>query len=145
MTEVSIGRLYALRAGYLLIGAGLEATIWPRLISHTAAWPLMNSVVGAMLGGLSLLALLGLRYPLQMLPVLLFEIVWKTIWLTLVALPLWTSNHLDERTISTVMECLVGAILIPLVPWRYVVDRYVRAPSAPWRRATLASGDAAHA
>jgi hypothetical protein len=28
MTNVSLFRLYALRAGYLLISAGLAATIW---------------------------------------------------------------------------------------------------------------------
>lgn len=145
MTEVSIGRLYALRAGYLLIGAGLAVTIWPNLISHSPAWPLMNSVVGAMLGALSLMAFLGLRYPLQMLPILLFELAWKTIWLTLVALPLWTSGQLDERTMSTVTDCLVAVVLIPLIPWRYVFDRYARAPGAPWRRSAPASGDAAHA
>lgn len=145
MTDVSISRLYALRAGYLLIGAGLAATIWPTLVSHGPAWPLMNGVVGAMLGGLSLMAFLGLRYPLQMLPVLLFELTWKAIWLTLVALPLWTAGQLDERTMRTVTDCLVVVVLIPLVPWRHVVDRYVRAPGAPWRRSMAPPKDAAHA
>ena len=32
---------------------------------------------------------LGIRYALQMLPVLLFEIAWKLIWMTVVVLPLW--------------------------------------------------------
>ena len=133
MTDVSMTRLYALRAGYLLIAAGLAATIWPSLVRHRPGWPLMNNVVGAMLGALSLLALLGLRYPLQMLPVLLFELPWKALWLVMVALPLWLSNPLDDRTMSTVVDCSVAIILIPLIPWRYVVARYVRAPGAPWR------------
>ena len=145
MTGVSIGRLYALRAGYLLIAAGLAVTIWPTLISHGPAWPLMNSVVGAMLGALSLMAFLGLRYPLEMLPILLFELTWKTIWLSLVALPLWTSGQLDERTMSTAVDCLVAVVLIPIVPWRYVIDRYARAPGAPWRRGAPAPEDAAPA
>lgn len=134
MTEVSMVRLYALRAGYLLVGVGLAVTIWPTLLDHGPTWPLMNSVVGAMLGGLSLMAFLGLRYPLQMLPILLFELAWKSIWLTLVALPLWLSGQLDERTMSTVVDCLVAVVLIPVVPWRYVFDRYVRAPGAPLLR-----------
>ena len=34
MTDVSLFRLYALRAGYLFVAAGLAATIWPLLINH---------------------------------------------------------------------------------------------------------------
>ena len=137
MTEISLTRLYALRAGYLILGGGLLATIWPNLLFQRADWPLMNSVVAALLAALSLLALLGLRYPLQMLPILLFELLWKTIWLTLVALPLWVSDQLDERSISTIVDCLVVLILVPLIPWSYVVARYIRAPGAPWRRSEV--------
>jgi hypothetical protein len=49
MTDVSLFRLYALRAGYLLVAAGLAATIWPLLINHSLRWPLMTSVVCTML------------------------------------------------------------------------------------------------
>lgn len=141
MPDISMIRLHALRAAYLLIAAGLAATIWPRLLDHGPEWPLMNSVVAAMLGALSLLALLGLRYPLQMLPILLFEFAWKFIWLVLVALPLVSSGRLDEAAMSTVIDCSLAAILIPLMPWRYVVAHYVRAPGEPWRsgRAPLKS------
>jgi hypothetical protein len=136
--DISIARLNVLRAGYLLIAAGLAATIWPTLIDHDASWPHMNSVVGAMLGALSLLAFLGLRHPLRMLPILLFELAWKAIWLGLVALPFWTAGQLDERATSTVVDCLVAVVLIPLIPWRYVVTTYVRSPGAPWRRTSAA-------
>lgn len=144
-TDISMTRLYALRAGYLLVGGGLAVTIWPTLVSHDADWPLMNGVVGAMLGAVSLLALLGLRYPLQMLPVLLFELVWKTLWLSLVALPLWLSGQLDERTMATITDCAVAVVLIPLIPWRHVVARYIRAPGTPWRHVSDLPGDTAHA
>lgn len=140
MTEVSMMRLYALRAGYLLLAAGLAATIWPRLLNHGADWPPMDSVVAAMLGALSLLSLLGFRYPLEMLPMLLFDLVWKLLWLGLVAMPLWLSGELNAHATSIVTDCLVAALLIPLIPWRYVARRYLRARGAPWRAGRPAAG-----
>ena len=134
MSDVSLFRLYALRAGYLLIAVGLAATVWPIIINHSAQWPLMNGVVCSLLAAVSVLAAVGIRYPLQMLPVLLFEIVWKSIWLIAVALPLWSANQIDARTWETVRDCLSGAILIPLIPWRYVVSQYITKPGDRWRR-----------
>jgi hypothetical protein len=69
-----------------------------------------------------------------MLPVLLFEILWKSIWLIAVALPLWSAHQIDARTWQTVRDCLAGAILIPLIPWRYVVSQHVGKPGDRWRR-----------
>jgi hypothetical protein len=45
-----------------------------RLVEHT------GSVVGSVLLAISLLALLGVRYPVKMLPLLFFELPWKAIW-----------------------------------------------------------------
>jgi hypothetical protein len=134
MTDVSLFRLHALRAGYLFVAAGLAATVWPLLINHSPQWPLMNSVVCAMLAALSVLAAFGIRYPLQLLPALLFELAWKSIWLVTVALPLWSAHQLDARTLETVRDCAFGVILIPLIPWRYVVAQYVTRPGDRWRR-----------
>src|SRR6202521_1605359 len=77
-SEVSLARLYVLRAMYLLIVIGGAVVFLPQLIGHE---PTARGVIPSMLGGLWVLACFGLRYPLQMLPMLLFELVWKTIWL----------------------------------------------------------------
>jgi hypothetical protein len=134
VADVSLFRLYALRGGYLLIAVGLASTIWPLLLNHSPTWPLMNGVVCSLLAGMSVLAALGIRYPLQMLPVLLFELAWKTIWLTTVALPLWSANAIDARAMETVRDCVLAVVLIPLIPWRYVLANYVRKPGDRWRR-----------
>ena len=135
MAKVSVFRLYLLRATYLLIVVGLGAVIWPLIIHHPGTVSLMGSVVRALLGAVALLALLGLRYPLQMLPLLLFELLWKSIWLVAFALPLWSEHRIDAATAETVRDCLMGVVIFPLaIPWGYVWTRYVRQPGDPWKR-----------
>ena len=65
MTGVSTFRLYLLRAGYLLLVVGLGSTIWPAILDNTTTWELQRGVVVSMLGAMSVLAVLGIRYPLQ--------------------------------------------------------------------------------
>lgn len=85
MPQVSPGRLWALRALSLLLAGGLGAVIWPSLLAPSHAAPNATTVVQALLGALGMLALIGLRHPLQMLPVLLFEFLWKLIWVCAIA------------------------------------------------------------
>ncbi len=131
--EVSLPRLYFLRLGYLVIAVGLALTKWPLIINHDRPWPLFEGVETCMLVALSLLWFLGLRYPLQMLPVLLFEIAWKFIWMIAVVLPLWVSDQLDPATLTVFYACLVVVIPLAVIPWRYVVANYVRKPGDRWR------------
>jgi hypothetical protein len=136
MTEVSTLRLYLLRAAYLLIFVGLALTVWPGVIHHKLSVKLMDGVVSSLLTAVSLLAALGLRYPLQMLPVLLFELLWKSIWLVAFALPLWSANQLDANTMETVMACLMAVIFPIVIPWPFVFANYVRKAGDPWGRAS---------
>jgi len=132
MNDVSTVRLYVLRATYLLIAGGQAVVSWPSIISHSAQWPLMSSVVACMLGALGLIAAFGIRYPLQMIPILLFEVAWKAIWLSAVALPLWLAGAMDARTKQSALECLLVVIVVAALPWRYVVSTYVLKPSQRW-------------
>jgi hypothetical protein len=132
MAEISTPRLYLLRAGYLIIVVGLALMIWPGILSHGDDVPNMNTAVRSLLGGVSLLALLGLRYPLKMLPVLLFELVWKAIWIFFFGLPLWRKGLLTGDLAETMFNCLTTVILVPMIPWDYVYRHYIIAPSDSW-------------
>src|SRR3954468_9418848 len=117
MNQVSTFRLYALRDTYLLMFTGLAVYVWPGLILH-GGLGVSQSVVRSFLGAVALLALLGIRYPLQMLPVMLFELVWKAIWLIAMALPLALANRVDAEVRESIKACLMGVILFPIViPW----------------------------
>jgi hypothetical protein len=133
MTQVSVLRLYALRAGYLLLVVGLGMVIWPGIIHHEKPWTLMQGVVHCMLAAMSALAILGLRYPLQMLPLLFFEVAWKLLWLIVVALPLWSAHQMDADTLETANDCLLVVVFLIVIPWPYVFANYVMKPGDRWR------------
>ena len=133
MTEVSLLRLYALRAGYLLLVVGLGLTVWPGMIHHEKPWTLMQGVVHCMLAAMSALAILGLRYPLKMLPLLFFEVAWKAIWLVVVALPLWLAHRMDADTLETAYECLIVVVFLIVIPWPYVFAHYAAQRGDRWR------------
>jgi hypothetical protein len=82
---------------------------------------------------MSFLALLGLRYPLRMLPILLFEVAWKITWLAAIALPLWSDNKLTGATRDQAGTVLLVVIVIAVIPWRYVFTRFAGAKGDPWR------------
>jgi hypothetical protein len=136
MTEVSTFRLYLLRAMYLFTVVGLAIEKLPALL-HPATLSPGDSVILSVLGATALLAVVGIRYPLKMLPLLFFEFVWKAIWLLVFGLPLLLSGGLDPNVsfggTETLIACLVGVVLVPLVmPWGYVLKHYFTVPGARW-------------
>jgi hypothetical protein len=135
MTEVSLFRLYVLRAMYLFIVLGLGTFLWPDIIDPSKHWHLPQGQANCMLAAFSLCCLLGLRYPLQMLPVLLWEVIWKTLWLALVPLPQWIAGHIDDQIRPSIFACGMVVLVYLAIPWGYVFARYVRTPGDRWRRA----------
>jgi len=121
---VSLFRLYTLRVAYLIMAAGLGVFIWPDVIQHTNEFAVAHGIQVAMLAGLGLTAALGLRYPLQMLPILLFELTWKAIYLIAFALPLWSAHQISDAAAEDIKAVLMVVMFIPLIPWRYVVAQY---------------------
>jgi hypothetical protein len=129
--EVSLFRLYILRAAYLLLVIGLGGLIVPEIASH----PLISrGVIPSLLGGIWLLAFIGLKYPLQMLPLLMFEFAWKLIWTLAYGLPQWSAGQLPPTFAEDAFNIGFGVLLMPLViPWGYVWRHYVKRSSERWR------------
>ena len=129
--DVPLWRLYVLRATYLLLVIGLGALIVPVIVSHESA---ARGVIPSLLGGLWLLAFVGLKLPLRMLPLLMFEFAWKTIWLLAFGLPQWFSGQQPPTFGEDMFNIALGVVLMPLViPWGYVWRNYVKAPGERWR------------
>ena len=131
--EVSLFRLYALRIFYLVMAVGLGVTIWPAVIHHTSELAATKGPQLALLAGLGATAALGLRYPVQMLPILLFELIWKAIYLTFFALPLWSARQITPAVAEDIKAVLMVVIFVPFIPWRYVFAQYVLKNGDRWR------------
>jgi hypothetical protein len=105
------------------MGRGLAVVKWPLLFADKP-WVLADGTVECLLVAMSILALIGLRYPQRMLPILLFEVAWKLLWLGIVALPLWLDNQLEGATREQAAAVLWVGIIIAVIPWRHVLRTY---------------------
>jgi hypothetical protein len=129
--DVSLARLYVLRATYLLLIVGLGMFMVPQLLRHE---PLARGVIPSLLGGVWLLAFIGLRHPLRMIPLLMFELAWKTVWLLDYGLTQWSTGHAPATFAEDFPAIMAGVILMPIViPWAYVLRHFARQPGARWR------------
>ena len=59
--EITILRLYLLRAMYLFIAFGLVLTVWPAIIAPPDTTANASMVIRSPLGALTLLCVLGIR------------------------------------------------------------------------------------
>jgi hypothetical protein len=136
MTTMSTLRLNLLRVFYLVlvIGIGLGMHVWSKMIDQVYSMRLDSGTVICMLFALSVLSILGLRYPLKMLPVLFWELTWKASWLLSVALPHWLRGQWSKDLGTTTFDVGMIVIFVPLVPWSYVFEHFVKKPGDPWWR-----------
>jgi hypothetical protein len=142
MSGGSTFRLYLLRAMYVFTVVGLAIEKLPALL-HPATLSPGDSVILSVLGATALLAVVGIRYPLKMLPLLFFEFVWKAIWILAFGLPLSLAGGLDPNVsfggTETLIACFVGVVLVPLaMPWGYVLEHYLKAPGDRWGKKQVA-------
>lgn len=128
--DVSTIRLYLMRGLYLVNFVLLGFDVWPALFQHAGTWDPVKGAAYSLWAALSILSGLGLRYPLQMLPLLLFQLVYKAVWLSAVALPQWPA--LESADITRAM--LIGIVLdLIVIPWPYVFANYISKHGDRWK------------
>ena len=77
---------------------------------------------------------MGIRYPVRMLPLLIFELAWKLIWTLVVWLPALLHHSLTGDVGDNGISIVAGVVVVPLVlPWGYIWNSYVLAPGDRWR------------
>jgi hypothetical protein len=121
--------IYLLRLLYFLmfIGVGLET--WQRIINHQGDWDHTKAVAVCVWAAYPTLSHFGLLNPLRWLPIVIFMIFYKTLWVLVVAYPLWRSNTLAGSPAEEMAYVFIWAPVVALiVPWKYVFQNYVWFP-----------------
>jgi len=115
----------------------LALSMWPYMIDPGELIDPVEGVGDAFWTAISTLAVLGIRYPLSMLPLLFLQFAYKLVWLVFVAWPLWQAGQLDPASDQLFRSMAIGVALdLVLVPWLYAARRYAL-PVFNWRRGDL--------
>lgn len=117
--------VWGLRLFYLLMLLFVAPSAWQVLLTHQGPWEPLRAMAFAVWATYPSLALFGLLRPLRWLPILLFAIGYKSIWLGFVAYPMWTAGTLaGTQTGEIAQSFLALPLLVLVVPWRYVWRTY---------------------
>ena len=133
--------VWALRMFYLLMFVGVGVEVWGSILAHRGPWDPTRAVAMSVWAVYPTLGLLGLVHPLRMLPIMLFMIGYKLLWLAIVALPLWRAGALDGSPAEAMAKVFIWVPIVMLaVPWGYVVRTYALPARRP-RAASAASAE----
>lgn len=130
---VATWQINAMRFLFLLMAVIMGSAVWQQLLFESADWDVMRGLAKSMLAALALMSLLGVRYPLQMLPLMLYEIAWKTVWIIFIAGRAWMAGKWTPGIEGLFFDCIGIIIAYFIVPWRYVWARYGVQPMEPLR------------
>lgn len=118
--------IWLLRVLFALVVLFVLPDSWGAILRHQGDWDPLRAAAVCMWAGYSLLSVIGVFHPLRMVPIVLFEIVYKSIWLAVVAYPLWAADRLAGSPAESLTEAFLW-LPLPLLamPWGYAWRHYV--------------------
>ena len=121
--------IYALRLFYFLMAAFVATDAWTTILTHEGPWDRFRAMAFCVWAVYPTMALLGLIHPLRMLPIMLFTVGYKSIWLLIVAYPLWRAGALAGSPEEPMTSAFIWTpVLMLAIPWGYVFRKYVLWP-----------------
>lgn len=127
--------IWLMRAVFLLMALFLGKDTWTHIFGHTGSWAPQDAMVWSVWAAFASLAAIGVFRTVSMIPLLVFEVFYKLLWLALVAYPLWVSDRLAGSPAEGMTNAFLWVVL-PLiaVPWPYVFRTYLLGKKAPSRK-----------
>jgi hypothetical protein len=118
--------VYLLRVLYALMFVGVGIPTMQMIINHQGPWDHTKAVAFCVWAAYPILSIFGIIRPLRWLPIVIFMIFYKTLWVFAVAYPLWRAGALAGSPAEETAYIFVWAPVIALfVPWVYVFRNYV--------------------
>lgn len=118
--------IYLLRGLYFLMLAFMSVDAWKMIFTNEGSLERFRAIAICVWAAYGTLSVFGLFKPLKWLPIVLFMIFYKTLWLIVVAYPLWRANELTGSPSEEMANIFIAApFLILIVPWKYVIENYV--------------------
>ena len=142
MSEAAAGIRYGwLKAIYLfnviiVLPIGLAIVFAPATMMEVFETPGVDPVLfgysGSVATGFGVCAIIGLRHPLRMVPILLLQLVYKLFYLLGVLLPLAVAGRLPESAAPDVVifSLLVVALIIG-IPFRHLLETSAEVSASP--------------
>ncbi len=118
--------IYVMRLFFALMFVFVATDAWKVIFTHEGPWDPTKAVAWCAWAAYSTLAILGVFHTLRMLPIMLFMIFYKALWLIVVAYPLWSNGTLKGSPAEEMTYVFLG-IIVPIIfmPWKYVFNKYI--------------------
>ncbi len=120
-------RLHLMRGLFFLNFISLAFDNWAQVFFPDDLMDTLSGVAISFWAGFSLLNLVGIRFPLKMLPVLLLQLLYKSAWIISTYLPAKHAGALDIWLKEFYWVCVAGIVLnLLIIPWDYVYKTFVK-------------------
>lgn len=128
-------QIWGLRVFYLLMLVMVAPDAWGALLRNQEPWDPIRAVALCVWATYPALAVFGLFRPLRWLPLMVFTIGYKTLWLAFVAWPLWTAGTLAGSSAEGIAYAFAFTpVLAAVVPWGYAWREFVAGGKSPGAR-----------
>lgn len=119
-------QVYVMKLFFLLMFLMAAKDAWIELITHEGDWDPEIAVAWCSIAAYTTLSGLGIFHTLRMLPIMMFMLLYKGLWLFFVAYPLWITNQLEGTATGEWAQTFI-IIVIPILfmPWKYVLNTFI--------------------
>jgi hypothetical protein len=118
--------IYLLRLFYFLMAAFVATDAWQTLLTHDGPLDRYRAMSLCVWAAYATLGVLGLIHPLRMLPIMIFMIFYKSLWLIFAAFPLWREGTLSGTPTGEMASVFIMVPFVMIaVPWIYAFKTFV--------------------